>query len=586
MNSLTTRFTTKATLLDPLPDYPRPHLVRDSYLNLNGWWDYAISKMETFQHSDGKILVPFSPESANSGVLKQLLPGEYLYYHRVIQIPEGFMKDRLLLHFGAVDQVCDLWINEQYVGNHVGGFLPFSFDITPFLQENEVAILLRVQDASDTLGHQTGKQRLQSGGIFYTSQSGIWQTVWMESVPHDYIEYLQIEPQYDQSSVKIALKVSHPLETEITVSYQNKVDISFLTLESSVVLPVRYFYPWTPDLPRLYDVHIRYGNDVIRSYFGMRKMERTTDANGIQRVYLNQEALFCNGVLDQGYYPESLLTPPSDEAMIHDIMQMKELGFNLLRKHIKIEPARFYYHCDRLGMLVWQDVVSGSRRHDIFFHGALALANIHLPDRWYGLFGRKNQADRNQFEVEFKDTIHHLSHFPSIMTWVIFNEAWGQFDSKRLTKQLRTWDPSRLIDHASGWSDQGVGDYVSRHIYFKKIKVKPKNGRSRILALTEFGGYSFPVEGHLFNPNRLFGYKTFHTADALHEALEALYKKEIIPSIQKGLSVLIYTQLSDVEEEVNGFLTYDREILKVKRDWMRTLNLLCHQVFMDSITED
>jgi len=571
-----------------LNEYPRPQMVRESYLNLNGEWDYAISKNEFEKEFDGKIIVPFSPEAALSGVNRFVEPDDYLIYHRNIVLPEGFNHDKLILHFGAVDQEAKVYIDNRLAKAHLGGFTPFRVDITDYVEKNQFSLKVVVRDLSDISDRQTGKQKIKRGGIFYTPQSGIWQTVWLESVPKQYIENLNITTDFDKSKVIIRIIPNIENSTQparIRLLFKQML-ISEKNFQSNTVeLFIEDRKDWSPEAPNLYEFEISYGEDNVQGYFGIRKFERKADDSGIMRFYLNNKPYFSSGVLDQGYYPDGLLTCPSDDAMIFDIQSMKDLGFNLLRKHIKIEPLRWYYHCDLLGMIVWQDMVSGSSRKDIFFHGALAMANIHLNDKWYRLFGRENKESRLQFLSELDETLQHLKNVTCISTWVPFNEAWGQFDSIKVEKHIKRIDSSRLIDHASGWSDQKVGDYHSRHIYFSKIKFKIKNASKRINALTEFGGYSLMIKGHSFNPEKVFGYQKFETTTNLEEAIKNLYLTQVIPELSKGLSVLVYTQLSDVEDEVNGFLTYDRKVLKIDIELMKSIHSLISLKFDDAIKD-
>lgn len=571
----TTLRTPWADAIDPdnvLAEYPRPQMRRDSYLNLNGYWSYSINESETCSSYEGKILVPFSPESVLSGVQRSVRPGEYLHYHRKITLPHGFMKDRLVIHFGAVDQTATLFINDREVGTHTGGFTAFRFDITDFLTGDEIDIRLTVTDISDTGCHQTGKQRIERGGIWYTPQSGIWQTVWMESLPSTHIRDLRLTPLYPEQAVRIEIERAGTGVVSVEARLNGIVQATALIDGDAIVLPLKELHAWTPETPHLYDLTVQLGDDVIQSYFGMRHFEMREDAKGRNQFYLNGRPYFQNGVLDQGYYPDGLLTPPGDEAMIYDIELMKSMGFNMLRKHIKIEPLRWYYHCDRLGMLVWQDMVSGSERKDILFHGILAIAGIHLKDHRYRLFGRKNADGRRQFELELVEMLAHLKNTVCINTWVPFNEAWGQFDARRIADAVASIDNTRLIDHASGWSDQDIGHYHSRHIYFTKIRFARKDARRRILALTEFGGYSLPVDGHLFDAKKIFGYKVFRSQADYQKAVTDLYHRQVLPQIEKGLSALVYTQVSDVEDEVNGFVTYDRRIVKMDVETMRSIN--------------
>ncbi len=579
MNQLYTSWGESLDPNDVLQEYPRPQMKRDSYINLNGYWDYAISESKEVNTYDGKILVPFSPESVLSGVNRVLTPDAYLFYYKEITLPDDFMKDQLLLHFGAVDQICELWVNDQYVGEHIGGLTSFYFDITEYVVTNQFSIKLRVRDVTDTSYHQTEKQRIKRGGIWYTPQSGIWQTVWLESVPKDYIQSLKLFSLFDEEQIKIELDKVGNGPVRVDVYYDDKLEGSIESDQDFIIIPLQNLYIWTPETPHLYDVRITFGQDQFDSYIGMRHIERKKDDQGIYRFFLNHQPYFQSGVLDQGYYPDGLLTPPTDEAMVYDIEKMKQMGFNMLRKHIKVAPARWYYHCDRLGMLVWQDMINGSERKDIIFHGLLANLGIHLGDYRYRLFGRQNEVGRNQFLVELKEMILQLQPFTSIITWVPFNEAWGQFDAIEVEGVVKEFDDTRLIDHASGWSDQRSGDYHSRHTYFTKIRFNKKDGEKRILALTEFGGYSLPMMGHRFNDEQVFGYKKYDSQIGLEEDYVKLYQEQIIPQIDNGLSVLVYTQLSDVEDEVNGLITYDRKVDKITLEKVKEMNELAYKAF-------
>lgn len=579
MNQLYTLWGEKIKSNNVLQEYPRPHMQRDSYMNLNGYWKYAISETEEIHTYDGEILVPFSPESVLSGVNRTVTPNDYLFYHREINLPNNFMRDRLILHFGAVDQICELWVDDQYVGKHIGGFTAFHFDITEYITSDSFSLTLRVQDLTDTSYHQTGKQRLQRGGIWYTPQSGIWQTVWLESVPNQYIQSVTVTSLFDKQQICVALDKSTSGPVEVSVYYDQILEAKVISEQDVIILTLQNFHPWTPETPNLYDINITFHSDHIQSYIGMRHIERKKDSQGIYRLYLNHHPYFQLGVLDQGYYPDGLLTPPSDEAMVYDIQKMKDMGFNMLRKHIKIAPARWYYHCDRLGMLVWQDMINGSERKDIILHGVLAHLGIHLADHRYSFFGRNNKLGREQFLLELQEMIHQLRSFTSIVTWVPFNEAWGQFNAKQAEEIIKKIDDTRLIDHASGWADQWSGDYHSRHTYFTKIKFRKKDARKRILALTEFGGYSLPIKEHIFNNDKIFGYKKYSSVADFEVAYRQLHQTQVIPQIDNGLSVLVYTQLSDVEDEVNGLITYDRKVDKLAVEKVKSINKLILRAF-------
>ncbi len=586
MNQLYTPWGEKIDKDNVLPEYPRPQLRRDSYLSLNGFWDYGINGNGAMDSIQEKILVPFSPEAALSGVNRFVSPDEFLIYRRKVVLPEGFNHGRLILHFGAVDQEAEVFIDNRSVGTHLGGFTAFSFDITDHVEKTEFTIGVVVKDLTDTADRQTGKQRIKRGGIFYTPQSGIWQSVWLESVPEEHVRSFRLFADFDNRKLEIFFDTggdTKSLPIGVRAFYQGKPVASAKTKSSHVVLDIKEWHPWTPEKPDLYDLEIEYGEDRIKSYFGMRKFERKPDDFGIMRFYLNNKPYFLSGVLDQGYYPDGLLTPPADEAMENDIRLMKKMGFNFIRKHIKIEPMRWYYHCDRLGIIVWQDMVSGWEANTMVKNTVLALLGVHFKDTRYAHFGRLGQVGRDQFEVEMNETLAQLQNVVSISTWVPFNEAWGQFDSLRIERKVREEDPTRLVDHASGWSDQKGGDYCSRHIYFRKIRFHKKDGKKRILALTEFGGYSLLLPEHSFNPDKVYGYRKYSDEDALGIAVNDLYMNQVIPEIKKGLSVLVYTQLSDVEDEVNGFVTYDRKVEKIKPEEMRDINKHLFNSFKNSL---
>ena len=518
----------------PLPEYPRPQLVRDSYLCLNGLWDYTVQDGEEYtRRRTGKILVPFSPESLLSGCDFQLQSGETLWYERTFTLPEGFRRARVLLHFGAVDQCSRVLVNDRPAGHHEGGYLPFCMDITELLVPGENRLTVAVTDDAEGGVYAFGKQRYRRGGIWYTATSGIWQTVWLESVPENYIKNIRLTPNFDEKCLLWHIDADAPAGAHVTVRAAGAV--------------------------------IAEG----RAHRDMRKFS-TVEHKGRRVLALNNEPYFQTGLLDQGYWSDGLYTPPSDVAMIYDIETAKRMGFNMLRKHIKIEPLRWYYHCDRLGMLVWQDMVSCFERFHPLTMQVLPFAGIRLKDAPSAEFGRAGQAGRGQYEADLAATVELLRNCVSLALWVPFNEGWGQFDALRITEKLRALDPTRPVDHASGWHDQGGGDLRSYHIYYRPVRLK--NDGRRVLALTEFGGYSLPLPGH-YTTDRRFGYRTYKNADAWMDALERLYTREVLPQIAaQGLSAAVYTQLSDVEDEVNGLLTFDRRVCKADAARMLEIN--------------
>jgi len=549
MADLKTRWADKLDKSLPLPEYPRPQMRRDNWLNLNGQWDYAITATEVQPNEfDGKITVPFSPETLLSGVQRSLKASEYLWYRRELKLPESFSAKRILLHFDAVDQNAVVWVNSVKVAEHSGGYLPFETDITEYISDGSVVIVVCVTDGSDTNEMTRGKQKTKRGGIWYTPQSGIWQTVWLEAVPESYVKKLRIFPDFDRGCVDISAETVGNADAYVEFSGKRYLMPACIELEN--------FEAWCPENPKLYDFSIVCGEDRVDSYFAMRKFSVEKDEQGIARLFLNNAPYFHNGLLDQGYWPDGLYTAPSNEALIYDIKTAKEMGFNMLRKHIKVEPLRWYYHCDRLGMLVWQDMPNGGGKYNLPTVSGPLVTGIHFKDNHYGLFARKDLACREMFREELRQMIEHLYNCPCICMWVPFNEGWGQFDAAKIYDYILSLDKSRTIDHASGWHDQGVSDVVSLHVYFKKYKFKADK-KGRAVLLSEFGGFNLSREGHRFN-DKDFGYRRFKDADSLAEALQNLYQQEIVPAKEQGLSAAVYTQLTDVEDELNGLITYDK----------------------------
>lgn len=581
-----------------LEEYPRPLLMREDYQILNGWWDYAFTiDYKQPQQYEGRILVPFSPETALSGVGRQLKPDEYLWYRRNFDLP-GWDREkgqnRILLHFGAVDQSCEVRINGHKVKRHTGGYLPFEVDISRYAQDSANELIVAVKDLSDTSYHSKGKQKLNAGGMFYTAQSGIWQTVWLEKVPETYIKEIKTVPDIEKKIIRIKVSSSYstdkknvdklsrnlPIEIKIRkpglypdpvvkpsqISTEDMLETAVLAVSDKwIEIPIESISLWNCETPYLYYFEVKLGDDRAISYFAMRKFSLETKVHEeFLRICLNGEVQFQNGVLDQGYWPESLYTPPSDAAMIFDIQEMKKTGFNMVRKHLKIEPQRWYYHCDRLGIVVWQDMVNGGSYYKHWFvtYGATLLSWLRIPmrDVYPRLLSREAKAGRLEFIREMKETIRLLGNHPSIAAWVIFNEGWGQFQTENMTRIVRRLDPNRLIDQASGWFDQGGGDFSSLHNYFFKLFIRPE--RERASVLSEFGGYSYREPGHCAK-EKLYGYGICKNKKDLEKRFLERWSgvRNLIP---QGLSASIYTQWTDVEEEVNGVFTYDRGVRKIE----------------------
>lgn len=566
-----------------LREYPRPQLQRESFLCLNGYWDYAITTSKTAPCAfDGKILVPFSPECFLSGVNRQLLPSEFLWYRTFLPDLEFLSGKRVILHFGAIDYHAGVYINRQPVTSHKGGYLPFCADITDFLTDGQNELLIKVKDPSDEGCQPRGKQTLHRGGIFYTAQSGIWQTVWIELVPAVYLENLWFETDYDTGEVTAHMAVCDKSSQQYASSQESpgEISLSVICSESEILasslplsservtlsftIPQEHFHPWSPEDPFLYQVRLSLGSDKVQSYFALRHYSIEKQKDGIPVFCLNHRPCFLMGVLDQGYWPDGLYTAPSDEALIYDITAMKALGFNMLRKHIKVESARWYYHCDRLGMIVCQDMVNGGSKYrmPVINYLPTLFPKLSLKDSNYALFSRKDKSARKQWEKECAETIEHLKFFPSIAIWVPFNEGWGQFDAARITDMIRKKDPSRLIDSTSGWFDQSCGDFISIHNYFRPLSVTEKKWGSRAFFLSEYGGFACHIKNHS-SVERVFGYKRFDSLEEFGRAYREFIEKSLLPLREQGLCGAVYTQVSDVEEEVNGLLTYDRKVNKL-----------------------
>ncbi len=536
--------------------YPRPQLVRDSYFCLNGEWSFATSKSlippESFPL---KIQVPFPVESILSGICQTPEKGEVLHYKRTFSLPENFKKDRVLLHFGASDQITTVYLNKKKLGTNEGGYHPFTIDITDAIIESNELVVSVIDDLS--LKYPYGKQTRKRGGMWYTPVSGIWQTVWMESVPENYISALKIS----QSMTSVVIEVTSKAKEKTLILKETGERYCFSG--SSVTITPEHPKLWTPKTPYLYEFTLIAGEDTIESYFALREISIQTIDN-IPRICLNGKPYFIQALLDQGYYPNGHFLPGTPQGYIYDIQKAKQMGYNTLRKHIKIEPLIFYHLCDKLGMIVFQDMVNNGRYS---FLGDTALPTIGLLKRNDKRMHR-NAEERLRFEEGMKKTIAHLYNCPSVLMYTIFNEGWGQFCADDMYKIAKDADPSRIYDVTSGWFWQKDSDLDSLHVYFKPLKARTVSNRP--LMISEFGGYSLRIKDHTVSEKN-YGYKSFRDKNELMDALRALYIEQALPLVAEGLCGLVYTQISDVEDETNGLLTYDRCVEKVNPEEMRQI---------------
>lgn len=537
-----------------LTEHPCPTLKRDCYQILNGLWQFQIVKDGCKTKYNDYIEVPYSPESIYSGVGKTLLPDEELWYSKTVVIPSYLLEQRrIILHFGAVDQICDVYINGKFVTQHIGGYTPFQIDITNYIDNYIANIELRVKDYTEKSELSRGKQSLTPRGIFYPCQSGIWQTVWMESVPLEYIKNVKIIPNVDLSCIDIEVS------TTIKRTCMVKMNGQSYLLETNQLnrIPIKNPHLWSCEYPYLYPVSIIFQEDKVETYFGMRKIE-VKQKGVIPYIYLNNKPVFLNGVLDQGYYGKGLYTPENTNVFKKDILDIKKLGFNTVRKHIKMESPLFYYYCDVLGILVIQDMINGGGKYLNALIASPLLFNFTLKDHHYSLFRRNNPLARVQFENEIREMIELLQIHPSVVMYTAFNEGWGQYDSKRIFEFIKNLDSSRLIDPASGWFDQGIGDIVSKHCYFKKYHYEPdKLGRATILS--EYGGYSFGEKRFFYG----------HCKDELAyiKKIKDTISTQIAPFVDSGLNGAIFTQLYDVFEEKNGLKEDNGSLKRIPDGW-------------------
>jgi len=569
-DKIKTKWASQIDVNNVLPEYPRPIMERGEWQNLNGLWEYAILPVGKQKPSsfDGEILVPFAVESSLSGVQKRLGRDSELWYQREFTVPSKWKNDRVLLHFGAVDWKADVWVNNVKVGQHTGGYTPFSFDITPALVSGKNSLVVKVWDSTDQGFQPRGKQVNKPEGIWYTPVSGIWQTVWLEPVPEKHIKNVKITPNIDNNTLAVETftnGASSANRVEVKVKEGSKV---VATAQAINNLPVEIAMPedvklWSPGSPNLYDLEITLWDgseevDKVNSYAAMRKYSMKRDDKGIVRLQLNNKDLFQFGPLDQGWWPDGLYTAPSDEALEYDVIKTKELGFNMIRKHVKVEPARWYTHCDRHGMIVWQDMPNGDRGSEWQMH------------RYFDGVERKRSAESEaNFRKEWKEIMDYLYSYPSVGVWVPFNEAWGQFKTEEIVEWTQQYDPSRMVNPASGGNHFQVGDMLDLHNYPHPAMYLYDAQRATVLG--EYGGIGWANKDHLWEPNRNWGYVQFNSSKEVTDEY-VKYAEQLKQLIRAGLSAAVYTQTTDVEMEVNGLMTYDRKLVKVDEERVKKVN--------------
>lgn len=542
--------------------YPRARMRRDSFFSLDGEWQFAYAKSESAPDVlRERITVPYPPESRASGIGRRHRPEEYLFYEKRFSLPEDFLSAEgdVLLHFGAVDQYADVWLNGKHLGTHEGGYLPFHFSIGHLLEKENV-LSLRVKDTLDT-ALPYGKQKEKRGGMWYTPHSGIWGSVWVELVPKGGIEDVSVISTDKKATIYVK-----SCSQKQTLRYRDGDEEVVVEFEGEITVTPKSARLWSPEEPNIYDFTVSTKADTVSSYFALRKLEART-VNGKCRFFLNGKPYFLNGVLDQGYFEEGIIVPPSPDAYRQDILSMKALGFNMLRKHIKIEPPAFYEACDRLGMIVFQDAVNNGR-YSFLWQTALPTVGLKRVPRF---FLSKSRRARSIFREHTLATLKELCFYPSVLLFTIFNEGWGQADADALYRECKALYPDMIFDTASGWFKTGESDLRSDHVYFKRIRPNYKKEK-KLIVLSEFGGYSYPVEGHLFNPSHNYGYGTCRDGESYFKRIKELYLDQVLPAIRAGVSGLVYTQLSDVEDETNGFYTYDRALCKVPPEEMKRIS--------------
>ena len=558
-------------------DYPRPQLKRDSYISLCGVWQLSVKKYKVkvkqysrfagfaseYQTDDfeqtelGGIMVPYPPESRISGIERPLGENETYLYTRQFTLDEEFINDKVLIHFGAVDTNTVVMVNGRLAGVHRGGYLPFSFDITELIAAGENTITVEVEDTLD-IELAYGKQRKDRGGMWYTPISGIWQPVWLESVPENHIESIRLTPSLED----IAIEVKGGAEEKTVIISTENGYITKVFSGENVTIPIENPQHWSPEKPYLYNFEIISGKDRVQSYFALRTVS-IEDVKGQKYICLNGKPYFFHGLLDQGYFADGIYTPFTPAGFVWDIVEMKKLGFNTLRKHIKIEPDFFYYYCDKYGMMVFQDMMNAGKYNYII---DTVLPTIGMKK---GVTHKPSPRRKEFFEKECRILTDILYNHPAVVYYTIFNEGWGQYDADRIYKELKEYDPTRIWDATSGWFIEKDSDVDSHHIYFRKIKIKARP--SRPLILSEFGGFSWKVPDHSFNLDEEYGYKKFKSGEELTKGLCDMYYGDIVPAIRHGLNGAILTQVSDVEDETNGIATYDRQVIKTDEKSMQDM---------------